>query len=62
MESVNKTELDFSLILYNTIYDQRNRKVLTKMVFILIYFFFIHSYVAAKKKKEEKIKEKVTMK
>ena len=43
-------------------YNQCNRKMLTKMVFIQYTYYFVHSYVAAKIRKEEKIKEKVTMK
>ena len=50
--SMDKTVLDFSLILCDTIYDQCNRKMLTKMVFILIYLFF-HSQLCSSKNKEE---------
>ena len=39
--SVNKTELDFSLVLCNAICDQ-------------LYLFFIHSYVASKIETKEK--------
>ena len=49
---MNKTELDFSLILNNTICDQCNRKMLTKMVFILIYLFF-RSWPRSNKNKEQ---------
>ena len=48
MVSVNKTELDFSLILCNSMCDQ-------------IFFFFFHSYVASKIETKEEIEEKVTM-
>ena len=49
---MNKTELDFSLILNNTICDQCNRKMLTKMVYILIYLFF-RSWPCSNKNKEQ---------
>ena len=45
MVSVNKTELDFSLILCNSMCDQ-------------IFFFFFHSYVASKIETKERNRRK----
>ena len=55
---MSNAELDFSLILFNTIYDQCNRKMLTKMVFILIYLFFRSKLRSSKNREEEKNRRK----
>ena len=54
--SVNKTKLDFSLILCNALWDQQCKRKCQ-----LMYLFFVHSYVASKIEKKEKMEEKVTM-